>query len=87
MTGYSQADDCALLRTALENGGVELRFEQCESGGLARLAGRLVLFIPEGSRDKQRMELYLDALKKLAPTGMHLQPRIRQLLGEEEWNG
>ena len=87
MTSYLPRNDCALLSAALEQAGVEIRFEACETGGLARVGGRFTLFIPKGLSETRQCSLYADALKKIDLSHLRLQPRVRQLLGEEDWHG
>jgi hypothetical protein len=88
MTAFSTAEDCALLRATLENHGVEIRIEKCDGdGGLVRLGDRHALFVPSSCSETSRIALYLESIKKIAGPHAHLPPRVRQLLGEEDWNG
>ncbi len=88
MSPFSSDDDCALLLRTLENGGVEIRIEKCEGdGGLVRRGDRYTLFVPANSPSQLRRGLYLNSIRKLSALRIPLSPRVRQLLGEEEWNG
>jgi hypothetical protein len=81
-------DDLALLRATLANAGVEIRSEDCEGeGGLVRINDRVIVFVPLGSSKAHQQTLYIDSIKKLAVSLDYIPPRIRQLLGEEDWNG
>jgi hypothetical protein len=80
-------EDIAMLRAALEKAGVDIRTETCNGeGGLVRLGDRAIVFVPLHSPKAHQRRLYLDSIKKLSPSMGHIQPRIRQLLGEEDWD-
>jgi hypothetical protein len=80
--------DIALLRAVLENAGVEIRSADCEGeGGLVRMGDRVIVFVPLNSSKEHQQTLYIDSIIKLKVSLNHIPPRIRQLLGEEDWNG
>ena len=80
--------DLALLRATLENAGVEIRPADCEGeGGLVRIGDRVIVFVPLRSSKAHQQTLYIDSIKKIAVSLNYIPPRIRQLLGEEDWNG
>jgi hypothetical protein len=88
MTANRDEEDLAVLRLALEKAGVEIRSENCAGeGGLVRMEGRLIVFVPLHSTERHMTRLFLDSIKKLAGSLGHLPPRVRQLLGEEDWHG
>jgi hypothetical protein len=88
MNAAPSDSDFVLLVQTLENRGVEIRTEKCDGeGGLVRIQDRHVLFLPEHSPVEHKKKLCLDAIKKLMRGNMHLLPRVRKLLGEEEWGG
>lgn len=79
--------DFTLLVRTLENCGVEIRTEKCEGeGGLVRIQDRHVLFLSVYSPIEHKKKVCLDAIRKLMHPRMHVAPRIRKLLGEEEWD-
>jgi hypothetical protein len=81
-------DNRMLLRSVLEKAGVEIRSETCGGeGGLVRLGDRIFVFVPLNSTKPHEERLYLDSIKKLAASIRHIPPRVRQLLGEEDWDG
>jgi hypothetical protein len=81
-------NDLALMRAVLEKAGVEIRSEPCGGeGGLVRMGDRSIVFVPLHSPKPHAQRVYLDSIKKLASSLGHIPPRIRQLLGEEDWNG
>jgi hypothetical protein len=78
--------DLALLMQTLERLGVEVRQEPCDSnGGLVRVRDKRVLFLDSAGDAETRKRMCLDALRRLDLGGVHVPPRIRALLGEEEW--
>jgi hypothetical protein len=79
-------DDKTLVLHALENAGVEVRVEPCESaGGMVRMAGRRIFFVNPNAASEDVVALGIAALKKLDTDAMHLPPRIRELLGDDAW--
>ena len=81
-------DNRVLLRSILEKAGVEIRSETCGGeGGLVRLGDRIIVFVPLNSTKPHEERLYLDSIKKLSASIGHIPPRVRQLLGEEDWDG
>jgi hypothetical protein len=86
MNAEGMENDCALLRATLENAGVEIRSESCGDGGLVRMDGRYIVFTPLCSSNAQLQQIYIHSIKKLAASLVHIPPRVRQLLGEEDWN-
>jgi hypothetical protein len=79
-------DDLALTRSVLEKAGVEIRTADCGGeGGLVRINDRLTVFVPLRSSASHRQALFIDSIRKLAESLGHIPPRVRQLLGEEEW--
>ncbi len=82
-------DDLALLRVTLEKCGVEVRSERCGGeGGMVRIGDRLAVFVPTDCPKTRILHIYCAAIKKLigAHDSLHVPPRIRQLLGEEDWS-
>jgi hypothetical protein len=80
-------DDLTVLRSVLEKAGVEIRSENCSGeGGLVRMGDRLIVFVPLHSAKPHMMRLFLDSVKKLSGSLGHVPPRVRQLLGEEDWH-
>ena len=79
--------DFVLLVQTLENCGIEIRIEKCDGeGGLVRIQDRHVLFLPVHSPIEHKKKVCLDAIQKIMHGNMHIAPRIRKLLGEEEWD-
>jgi hypothetical protein len=79
--------DFVLLVQTLENCGIEIRIEKCDGeGGLVRIQDRHVLFLPIHSPIEHKKKVCLDAIRKIMHGTMHIAPRIRKLLGEEEWD-
>ena len=88
MSSPAAEDDLFLLRSVLEKAGVEIRSETCGGeGGLVRLGDRLIVFVPLHSAKPHEERLYCEAIKKLAASLGHIPPRVRQILGEEDWDG
>jgi hypothetical protein len=80
--------DIALLRAVLENAGVEIRSANCEGeGGLVRISDRVIVFVPLQCSKEHQQTLFINSIKKIKGSLNHIPPRIRQLLGEEDWNG
>jgi hypothetical protein len=78
--------DTLLLLHTLDNMGVEIRRGIFDSaGGLARIGDRYILFLPDTVSTSQEKELCLDAVKKMGSSSVHVSPRVRFLLGEDEW--
>ena len=78
--------DLNLLRAVLENAGVEIRRADCGGeGGLVRIGDRMVVFVPLKSSPTHQQTLYVDSIRKLSPSLGHIPPRVRLLLGEEDW--
>ena len=82
-----QTDDIYdLMMCTLSQCGVDIRTVAGEpDGGLVKLAGCRVLFLNNRSSLEQKKECCLNALRILNAEQAHLPPRIRQLLGEEDW--
>jgi len=88
MNAAGADDDLVLLRAVLDKAGVEIRSETCGGeGGLVRLGDRNIVFVPLHSAQPHIRQLYCDSIKKLAASLGHIPPRVRQLLGEEDWDG
>jgi|GEM_PF-1271800 hypothetical protein len=78
--------DIALLFAAIDKMGIEVRRGVFDGdGGLVRMEGRYILFLRTGIPPWRERELLLDAIKKLGPAAVHLPPRVRQLLGGDDW--
>jgi hypothetical protein len=85
MKPHPDADAVLLLRT-LENMGVEIRRGSFDTpGGLVKMEGRYILFLRAGIPSTLEKEVYLDAVKKMGPSAVHLPPRVRALMGEDDW--
>jgi hypothetical protein len=81
------SDDFILLQKTLENAGVEIRNVKCDAnGGLVRINDKWKLIIPAFITEKARMELYIDSIKNMPMPLLHVPPRVRQLLGEEDFD-
>jgi hypothetical protein len=79
--------DLALLMRTLDGMGVEIRRGMFDGeGGLVRLGGQYVVFVREGISVGSERDLYLDALRKIGTEGVHVAPRVRELLGNDEWD-
>ena len=86
MNAAPSDNDGPLLRAVLENAGVEIRLADCGGeGGLVRIGDRSIVFVPVNSSHAHQQTLYLDSIKKLSASLGHIPPRVRQLLGEEDW--
>ena len=87
MTAAPSDPDFVLHVQTLENCGVEIRIEKCDGEvGLVRIQDRHVLFLPIHSPIEHKKKVCLDAIRKIMHGNMHIAPRIRKLLGEEEWD-
>ena len=79
-------DDLRLMLRALEQLEVEVRMEHCESaGGLVRMRKRWVLLLNPFADLESRKGVCLAALGRFDTQSIHLPPRLRALLGDEEW--
>jgi hypothetical protein len=79
--------DLDLLMRTLDEWGVTIRTEQCDGeGGLVRIKDRHILFLPINGSAQQKKQICLAAIGKLMHQNAHVAPRIRKLLGEEEWS-
>jgi hypothetical protein len=86
MNSAPSEDDLALLRAVLEKAGVEIRAADIGGeGGLVRIGDRMVVFVPLHCAVSHRQTLFIDSIRKLADLLVHIPPRVRQLLGEEDW--
>jgi hypothetical protein len=80
--------DFDLLARTLDNWGVEVRTEHSDgAGGLVRIKDRHILFLPIDCPMDQKKRYCIEAIRKIMDPGAHIAPRIRKLLGEEEWDG
>jgi hypothetical protein len=80
-------EDIMVLRAVLEKAGVEIRTEAIAGeGGLVRMDGRIIVFVPLHSAKRHVVGIFLDSIQKLAGSLGHIPPRVRQLLGEEDWH-
>jgi hypothetical protein len=79
--------DLELLMQALGRRGVTVRYEACPGdGGLVRLHDELQLLLNPSSGPDSQKDVMLEALRKLGSGGGFIHPRLRRLLGENEWN-
>jgi hypothetical protein len=86
MKPEKQDDDLRLLERTIDNMGIEVRRGSFDSeGGLVKIKGRHVLFVRAGIGQARQRSLYLDALRALGAAAVHVPPRVRQMLGEKEW--
>jgi hypothetical protein len=79
--------DTVLLYHALDKIGVEIRhgnFDMPE--GLARIGDRYILFLRSGITPDREKELCIEAVKRMGPMALHVPPRVRELLGEDDWD-
>jgi hypothetical protein len=78
--------DISLLLRTLDQMGVEIRRGVFDSpGGLVRMEDRYILFLHNTISPGQEKELCLDAIRKMGPLAVHVPPRVRALLGQDEW--
>ncbi len=78
--------DAVLLLRTLENMGVEIRRGSFDTpGGLVKMEDRYILFLRNSIPPAIEKELYLDAVRRIDPSAVHLPPRVRTLLGEDDW--
>jgi hypothetical protein len=86
MSAAPSEDDLALLCAVLEKAAVEIRgADVAGEGGLVRINDHMIVFVPRRSSAAHRQKLYIDSIRKLAESLGHIPPRVRQLLGEEDW--
>ena len=79
--------DIVLLLHTLDKMGVEIRRGVFDStGGLVRMEDRYILFLHDTISPGQEKELCLDAIRKMGPSAVHMPPRVRELLGEDDWD-
>jgi hypothetical protein len=78
--------DIAILLRTLEKMGVEIRRGSFDAaGGLVRMEDRYILFLRNNASPASEKESYLDAIRKMRPAAVHVPPRVRELLGEDDW--
>jgi hypothetical protein len=88
MKQENRDDDRMLLLRTLDRMGVEIRRGALDTdGGLVRLGGQYVVFVRDGISGERERGLYCDALRKIGTGDVHIPPRVRELLGDEGWNG
>ena len=75
-----------LLIDALTRLGVKVRREPMEngSGGFCRLDDEPVIVLSPGLSPPKRIEMFLDALRRLDTSGIYLPPAIRDRLEDDE---
>lgn len=79
--------DLSLLLRTLDKMGVEIRRGVFDSeGGLVRMEDRYILFLHNAVVPQREKELCLDAIRKMGPGAVHVPPRVRALLGENDWD-
>jgi hypothetical protein len=79
--------DTVLLLHTLDTMGVEIRRGIFDSiGGLTRIEDRYILFLHNTISPAREKELCLDAIRRMGPTSVHVPPRVRELLGEDDWD-
>ena len=80
--------DITLLYKTLDKLGIEIRRGMFDGdGGLVKMEDRYILFLRTGVQPHREKEVMLDAIRKLGPSAVHVPPRVRELLGEDDWNG
>jgi hypothetical protein len=47
---------------------------------------RYILFLHDTVSPAQEKELCLDAIRKMGPSAVHVPPRVRELLGQDDWD-
>ncbi len=78
--------DLAILLATLEKMGVEIRRGALDTdGGLVRMNDQHILFLRNGISGAREKELMLDAIRKMGHAAVHVPPRVRELLGEDDW--
>jgi hypothetical protein len=84
--GAARDEELEMLLALLDRLGVEVRIEPCQSdGGLVRLAGRPILFLNAGAEHGRWKKICMEALGRFDLSGVHVPPRIRELLGGQSW--
>jgi hypothetical protein len=79
-------EELEMLMGVLDRLGVEVRIEACEGdGGLAHFGGKSVLFLSRIAAPVTWKRLCIEALRRSNTSSVHLPPRVRQVLGEGEW--
>jgi hypothetical protein len=79
--------DTTLLLNTLDKMGVEIRRGIFDSpGGLVKMEDRYILFLHDAISPGQEKDLCLDAIRKMGPSAVHMPPRVRKLLGEDDWD-
>ena len=87
MKDAKRDDDQMLLVRTLDKMGVEIRRGVFDTeGGLVRLEGQYVVFVRDGISGERENGIYLDALRKIGTSGVHVPPRVRALLGDDGWD-
>ena len=75
-----------LIINTLDKIGVEIRRGTFDGdGGLVKMGDRYILFLRTGVLPLREKELLLDAIRKMGPLAVHVPPRVRELLGEDQW--
>lgn len=78
--------DIILLNNALDKLGVEIRHGTFDGdGGLVKMEDRYILFLRTGVLQQREKDLMLDAIRRMGPLAVHVPPRVRELLGEDQW--
>ena len=74
-----------LLRDILKRLGVTIRVEQLEDGvgGFCKLDQEPIIVLSTSSSRKQRIDIFLGALKRIDTSTVFLPPAIRDLIEEE----
>ncbi len=81
-----ERDTEKILNEALRRLGVEIRQEQIDygSGGFCRLDNDPIIVYSPFLTRKKRIDLFLQALRKLDTSGIFLPPFIRDKLDEQD---
>jgi hypothetical protein len=78
--------DIILLVNTIDKIGIEIRRGTFDGdGGLVKMEDRYILFLRNGVVPQREKELLLDAIRKMGPLAVHVPPRVRELLGEDNW--
>ncbi|HMD68501.1 MAG TPA: hypothetical protein VKF42_06425 [Chitinivibrionales bacterium] len=78
--------DITLLLNTLDKTGIEIRRGAFDGdGGLVKMEDRYILFLRTGVLPHREKELMLDAIRKMGALAVHVPPRVRELLGEDDW--
>jgi predicted dehydrogenase len=86
MKAQKQNDEINILIKTLENMNIEVRRGYFEHhGGLVKIKDKYVIFLNEYFSVSEKKRLCLEAIKKIGNLSIYIPPKIRQMLGEDNW--